>query len=145
MSEIVVSKAELVIEFVETLKLTGGATVGKPFILREWQKDFIYDVYGDLNINGTRKARTAILSMGRKNGKTELAAALCLAHLCGPLAAFNQQIYSAAADRYQAALIFRAMEAMIIADFELTDILRINRTNRHIFHDNSNSFYQVVS
>jgi len=83
--------------------------------------------------------------MARKNGKTELAAALCLAHLCGPLASLNQQIYSAAADRYQAALIFRAMESMILQDAELTDMLRINRSTKHIFHDESNSFYSALS
>lgn len=83
--------------------------------------------------------------MGRKNGKTELAAALCLAHLCGPLAGLNQQIYSAAADRYQAALIFRAMESMILQDFELSEILRVTKTTKHIFHDDSNSFYAALS
>jgi len=76
---------------------------------------------------------------------TELAAALCLAFLCGPLAGYNQQIYSAAADRYQAALIYRAMEGMIVQDAELSTILEPHRSTKHIFHRPSNSFYSALS
>lgn len=136
-----------VIEFIETLKLSAGSKVGKPFKLEDWQKAYIWVIYSTENPNypDKRAIRTSILSMARKNGKTELAAGLCLAHLCGPMAGLNQQIYSAAADRYQAALIFRAMEGMILQDHELTEILRINRSTKHIFHDESNSLYAALS
>lgn len=140
-------KAEAVIEFIETLKLSTGAGVGKPFRLRDWQKEIIYDLFAipDTFDPYKRAARTAIITMARKNGKTEFAAALCLAFLCGPLAGVSQQIYSAAADRYQAALIFRAMESMILQDEELTACLRISTSTKHIFHDESNSFYAALS
>jgi len=140
-------KAEAVIEFIESLKLSTGAAVGKPFLLRDWQKAIIYDLIGvpDIFDPYKRAARTAVITMARKNGKTEFAAALCLAFLCGPLADVSQQIYSAAADRYQAALIFRAMESMILQDEELTAVLRIVSSTKHIFHDDSNSFYAALS
>lgn len=58
----------------------------------------IYD-----NPAGTRRA---IVSFGRKNGKTALAAFLLLLHLCGPEARPNSQLYSAAQSRDQAAILF---------------------------------------
>jgi phage terminase large subunit-like protein len=51
--------------------------------LRPWQKRFIRAVY-KTNKAGNRAVRTAVLSVGRKNGKTQLAAALCLCALSGP-------------------------------------------------------------
>jgi phage terminase large subunit-like protein len=54
-----------------------------------------------------------VLSVGRKNGKTQLAAALALAHLCGPEAEPRGEVYSCANDRFQASKIFAEMWAMI--------------------------------
>lgn len=45
--------------------------------------------------------------MARKNGKTFLIAALCLVHLFGPEAIDNGEVYSAAADKDQAATVFK--------------------------------------
>ena len=142
-----VVKANQVIDFIETLKLSTGSMVGKPFILRDWQKDIIYEIFTteDAERPGMRAIRTAVFTVARKCGKTEFAAGLCLAYLCGPLAGQSQQVYSAAADRYQAALIFRAMESMIIQDVQLKASLRINNSTKHIFHDASNSFYVALS
>jgi phage terminase large subunit-like protein len=53
------------------------------------------------------------LSVGRRNGKTQLAAALALAHLCGPEQEMRGEIYSAANDRQQAARIFAEMVALV--------------------------------
>jgi hypothetical protein len=57
--------------------------------------------------------RRAIISVGRKSGKTATAAFLLLAHLCGPATAPNSQLYSTAQSRDQAALLF-ALAAKII-------------------------------
>jgi len=140
-------KALRVIDFIETLKLSTGADVGVNFILRDWQKEIIFELFAtpDPDTPQKKAVRTAVFTVARKNGKSEFAAGLCLAYLCGPLAGTSQQVYSAAADRYQAALIFRAMESMILQDVELSAILRINNSTKHIFHDASNSFYAALS
>lgn len=78
-----------------------GRDVGKPVRLRPWQKSEIRKIYD--NPHGTRRA---IISFGRKNGKTALAAFLLLLHLCGPEARPNSQLYSAAQSREQAAILF---------------------------------------
>src|SRR5215211_5012694 len=88
-------RAERVIEFIEHLIVPSGVGQGQPFRLRKWQKEFLRDVYSPRTTEGTRAVRRAILSMGRKNGKTALSAALALVHLVGPEAVPNSEIYSA--------------------------------------------------
>src|SRR5262249_48031903 len=56
--------------------------------------------------------RQAIVSMGRKNGKTALIAMLVLAHLVGPESRRNAQIYSGAQSRDQAAIVFNLASKM---------------------------------
>jgi phage terminase large subunit-like protein len=90
------------------LKVPEGRDVGKPVKLRKWQKDEIRRIYD--NPHGTRRA---ILSFGRKNGKTALAAFLLLLHLCGPEARPNSQLYSAAQSREQAAVLFALAAKMV--------------------------------
>ena len=51
--------------------------------------------------------------MARKNGKSQLAAALALCHLCGPEAENRGEIYSCANDRFQSSRIFNEMVALI--------------------------------
>jgi phage terminase large subunit-like protein len=90
------------------LRVPEGRDVGKPVKLRKWQKDEIKRIYD--NPHGTRRA---ILSFGRKNGKTALAAFLLLLHLCGPEARANSQLYSAAQSREQAAVLFALAAKMV--------------------------------
>lgn len=116
--------------------------------LRVWQIAIILAIYGPerwLGERWIRIVRTALLSMARKNGKTELIAALCLAHLCGPVAEQGGQIYSAAADREQAALIFNAAAAMVRMDEELAERLNILESKKRIVDYVSGSFYQAIS
>src|SRR5262245_10744263 len=85
----------------EYCRVPEGKDVGKPVRLREWQRAELKKIYD--NPAGTRRA---ILSFGRKNGKTSLAAFLLLLHLCGPEMKPNSQLYSAAQSRDQASLLF---------------------------------------
>ena len=93
-----------VIVFIETVcYVPEGKLVGQPLRLQPWQKDILRAIYD--NPCGTRRA---IISLGRKNAKTTLAACLLLAHLCGPPARNrpNSELYSAAQSRDQAGIIF---------------------------------------
>lgn len=76
--------------------------------LRAWQKDALISIYD--NPHGTRRA---ILSFGRKNGKTALSACILLLHLCGPEARPNSQLFSAAQSRDQAAILFSLAAKMV--------------------------------
>src|SRR5262245_28641311 len=100
-----ISRAEAVIRFIESLEITSGAHAGRPFKLRPWQKDIVNAWYAE-DAKGKRIVRTGLLSIGRKNGKTALCAALALAHLCGPEVESRGQIIAAASDRDQSGLLF---------------------------------------
>lgn len=131
--------------FIERLTHTAGPAAGSPFQLRDWQRDTVLKpIYDPVDEHGLRKVRTAFISMPRKQGKTELAAALSLYHLAadGEQAA---QVYSAAADRAQAALIFNAAATMIRNDPELAEIFGVVDSQKRIVHYASGSFYQAIS
>jgi hypothetical protein len=91
--------------------------VGKPVKLRKWQRAEILKIYD--NPAGTRRA---IISFGRKNGKTALAAFLLLLHLCGPEAKPNSQLFSAAQSRDQAAVLFALAAKMVRMSSDLTNM-----------------------
>ena len=92
----------------------------------DWQKQFIRDIYEPHDrATGRRLVRRAILSIARKNGKTALIAALVLAHLVGPEAIQNGEIYSAANDREQAAQVFKMARQMVEADPELAAMIKV--------------------
>lgn len=108
------NRAGRVIAFLESLPVTAGYMAGRPMKMRLWQRRIINAIYRS-GSNRRRVVRTALLTMPRKNGKTGLAAGLALCHLCGPEAEQRGQVYSAAADKNQAAIMFREMKAIIEA------------------------------
>ncbi|MES2819806.1 MAG: terminase TerL endonuclease subunit [Pseudomonadota bacterium] len=115
------TRAEKIISFIERFCVTPeGAGVGKPLVLADFQKRFIIEVYD--NPAGTRRA---YLSVGRKNGKTGLIAALLLAHLVGPEAKLNAQLISGAMSRDQAALVFSLAAKMVQQSPKLSAIVRV--------------------
>lgn len=102
----------------------------------------MYEPHG---LDDRRLVRRAILSIGRKNGKTALIAALALAHLIGPEAVENGEIYSAANDREQAAQVFKVAQQIVLADPELRDMLRVIPSTKSIANYANGSFYRAVS
>ena len=137
------SRAERVIRFVESLPITSGKDAGKPFKLRSWQKRELRAIYRTKRKR--RQVRTAVLSLARKNGKTSLAAALALAHLCGPESEARGQCYSAAADRDQAALIFNEMHAIIQRVEWLDARTNVKRFTKEIEDLVNGSYYKALS
>ncbi|HLO74855.1 MAG TPA: terminase TerL endonuclease subunit [Magnetospirillum sp.] len=139
------SRAERVIAFVESLKITSGMHAGRPMHLREWQRDIIRRIYDPTATDGRRIVRQVLFTVARKNGKSQLAAALALAHLVGPEAEQRGQVFSAASDRNQAAIIFREMEAFIGADPGLAGRCNIQRFAKRIEDDETGSVYEALS
>jgi phage terminase large subunit-like protein len=125
------SRAERVIRFAESLPCTSGPKAGTLFKLRPWQRKFIRAVYRT-NKAGERLVRTAVLSVGRGNGKTTLAAILGLCHLAGPEAESRGEVYSAANDRFQAGRIFAEMAAIIERVPWLDDRVSIKRFTKEL-------------
>lgn len=139
-----ISRAEAVCRFIESLPVTAGVLAGERIRLRDWQRAMIEAVYST-DAEGKRQIRTALWTMPRKNGKTGLAAPLALAHLCGPEAESRGQVYSAAADREQAAIIFREMVAMIERHPELSARINVKQFSKELEDDETGSTYKALS
>ena len=108
--------AEMRIKFIEhECKLYEAPWAGKPFKLLLWQKAFIEVLYSfkifDNDINRwIRRFKDVLLMVARKNGKTPLVAAICLAEFyCGEM---GTKIMCASNDYEQARLMFDGITAM---------------------------------
>lgn len=77
-----VFKEEIVdnaITFISTLKHFTGKHSGQPFILEDWQQWIVANIVGWYwKQDNTRRFTSSYIEVSRKNGKTALAAALCL-------------------------------------------------------------------
>ena len=76
------TRADRAVLFIQSLKHTKGVWDGKPFDLLPWQEQIIRDLFGVIKENGYRQFNTAYIEIGKKNGKSELAAAVALYMLC---------------------------------------------------------------
>jgi phage terminase large subunit-like protein len=138
------SRAERVIRFVNSLPCTAGPFAGTNLKLRPWQVRFIKAVYR-ADKQGNRAVRTAVLSVARKNGKTQLAAALCLAHLSGPEAEPRGECYAVACTRFQAGRIFNEAVAIITKTPWLNDRINIVRFRKELEDLQNGSIFDVLS
>jgi phage terminase large subunit-like protein len=138
-------RVQKIINFIEQLTVPSGKGQGHPFKLRKFQKEFINDVYGSTDKAGNRLVRRAILSLSRKNGKSVLIGAIALVHLAGPEAIVNGEIYSAANDREQAALIFKYAAQMVRAEPELLALIKIVDSTKTMVCYSNGSLYRAVS
>ncbi|MDB4793010.1 terminase large subunit [bacterium] len=128
------------IQFIENLTLVGDHA-GQPFILRDWQKQILKALFKTKN--NQRIVSKFFLLLPRKNGKSQIAAAICLfSMLC---LGHNQQILSAAATQEQASRIFDAMCDMIRADETLSKLCEIIPSKSRIVCEATNSFYCAVT
>lgn len=137
--------SDRIIAFIENLVVPSGVGQGGRLILRPWQRDLIRATFDPVNEDGTRRVRRGIWSMARKNGKTGLLAALLLCALVGPLAQVNGEVYSAATDRNQAAIIYKVAKQMVEADEELKQMCACIDTQKRIVCYHLNSFYLALS
>jgi phage terminase large subunit-like protein len=137
-----VTAADIIAFIEQTCFVPEGRFVGKKLELFSWQKAEICRIYD--NPHGTRRA---ILSMGRKNAKTTLAACLLLAHLCGPPARNkpNSQLYSAAQSRDQAAIIFSLAAKMVRMNPELLQAVTIQETAKSLICPELGTRYRALS
>jgi phage terminase large subunit-like protein len=89
-----------------------GDHFGRPFRLHAFQRKFLYRLY-ERDKAGRRLHRRALLGLPKGNGKTELAAAIAVLELGGPVAPASPIIPIAAASFEQADLVFGAARTMI--------------------------------
>ncbi len=138
-------KADQAVNFIEALCHTKGKWAGQKFKLLEWQEQIIRDIFGIVkNENGYRQFNTVYIEIPKKNGKSELAAAVALKLLCADKEK-GAEIYGCASDRQQAAIVFDVAKQMVEYNKVLSDNVRILDASKRLVFDKTHSFYQVLS
>src|SRR5688500_7942592 len=103
--------ADRAVKFIKRLTHSKGRWARQPFQLHPFQEDIVRLIYGTLRPDGMRQFRTVFITLPRKNGKTELAAAITLKMLIGE-AEMGGEGYSGACNREQASLVFKPCASM---------------------------------
>jgi phage terminase large subunit-like protein len=137
-------KANRAIKFIELLKHTKSPFFGVPFDLLPWQRSIVNDVYGTVNERGIRQYRYAYLELPKKNGKSEICAALALFHLFAD-GEKNGEVYGCASDREQASLVFDVAVDMIDQIPSLRKRTKFNASTKMISDKKSGTTYKVMS
>ena len=136
--------ADFAVMFIESLCHTKGTWAGKKFELIDWQEQIIRDLFGTLKPNGYRQFNTAYVERPKKQGKSELAAAVALLLCCGD-GEERAEVYGCAADRQQATIVFDVAADMVRMCPALNKRVKILASQKRIIYTPTNSFYQVLS
>ncbi len=136
--------ADYAVAFIQALKHTKGTWAGQSFELIDWQERIIRDVFGVLKPNGYRQFNTAYVEIPKKNGKSELAAAIALLLTCGD-GEERAEVYGCAADRQQAAIVFDVAKDMVTMCPALAKRVKIMATQKRLVYVPTGSYYQVLS
>jgi phage terminase large subunit-like protein len=136
------SAADRAVTFIERFCThVKGDLGGKPFLLEDWQKDdIIRPLFGWKKQDGTRKYRTCYVEIPRKNGKSNLSAAIALYMLFAD-GEKGAEVISAAGDRGQANIVFNIAQEMITNNEHLRSRAKVLR---NVVHYRS-SWYKSIS
>ena len=112
----------MVIERIEALCTVSkdgfAAKAGDPLTLRGWQKQLILRLHAR-RPDGRLRHRAALIGLPRKNGKSAFGSAEALDGLI--FGGQGAEVYSAAAEKEQARIVFGETKRMIAANSELTE------------------------
>ena len=117
-----------------------AAPAGQLLDLRGWQKELLNHALAR-RADGRFKHRVALIGMARKNGKSALAASAGLSALT--LGGNGSEIYSCAADRDQARIVFGTARRMVELDEELSSMFTLYKDV--IEYKDKGSVYRVLS
>ncbi len=135
-------RADMVIQLVPALfRHTVGRYVRQPFILSPWQAFILGCIFGWRRADGKRRFRVSYNCLGRKNGKSTLAAVI--AHL---MAGFDgeaqSQVYIGATKLEQSRIIFKEAERMASMSPHLKKLVDTRVTQ--LLYSHSNSYIQAL-
>jgi phage terminase large subunit-like protein len=168
-AEFSAKRARRAINFIEKMTVhTKSTWARKPFILENWQKGsakrdddgkwlldgIVAPIFGVIKYSEfwgkwVRQYNTAWIEMGRKQGKSELIAALAL-YLLIYDGEWSAEIIGAASDKNQASAVFNVARDMINLSPQLSKLkekgdLEIIDSRKRILYRPTMSTYQVVS
>lgn len=124
------------------LRHTMGDLACQPFELLPWQYEQIFaPLLGWRRADGRRRFERAYISCAKKQGKSTMLSALAIYLLLteGPRA----ELYSAAVEREQAAIIFKEARAMVKASPALAKLIRAKPSTKTLIA--GDSYYRALS
>jgi hypothetical protein len=111
-----------------------GEWAGQKLKLEAWQSVEIIDpLFSTRNPDGRRQYRTALIGIPRKAGKSTLGAALAL-RLLFKDSEPGAEVYSAAADREQARIVFEIAKGMVEANPGMSKRAKVYRNSIVVPH-----------
>lgn len=134
-----------VISFCEHLRQSKGQWAGKYLKLLPWQTELITNVFGwKKKTDGTRRYRTIYIEIPKKSGKSSLTAALSL-YLLVDDGEMGAEVYAAAADKYQASIVFDQSAQMVLQSPALSKRLKVRDSVKRIIYQSTNSYFRALS
>jgi phage terminase large subunit-like protein len=108
-----------------------------------WQREFIYEVFANVDKDGRRLTRRAYLRIARKNGKSELCSAVAL-YLLTADGEKSPYIYGAAQDRDQASLVFDVAAQMVQQSEQLRNVCKVIHSTKRIVCPETGGYYRAI-
>lgn len=126
--DVVRGEGELYADFGEAVcrvdKDSLASPAGELIVFRPWQKELLGHLLAR-RPDGRYRHRQALVGVARKNGKSGLAATIGIGGLV--LGPNGGEVYSCAADKQQAKVVFDTARRMVKMDPELSEILKVYR------------------
>lgn len=97
---------------------------GQLMSVRAWQRQVLRHVYAR-GPSGRLRHRTALIGIGRKNGKSGLGSGMAIGGLL--LGPGGGEVYSCAATRDQAGIVFESAKRMVELDPHLSQVIKVYR------------------
>lgn len=129
-------EAERVLRFFDFLRHSKGEWGGQPFVLSPWQQAYLWVLFGWRKKDGARRFRISYLEIGRKNGKSTMAAGVALYLLDGDKEP-GAEVYSAATKRDQAKIVHGEACRMVRASTMLKQFITVRTDNMFVLDTNS--------
>lgn len=136
--------------FAEVLVHTKGRFARTPFILDPWQEfEIVRPLFGEViwSDDAGRYVRRYVVAgiiLGRKNGKSELAAGIVL-YLLVADEEESAEVYGAAKDTKQAGKVAEVVLRMYQLSPVLRQSLRYFKNNRRLVRESTGSYYEVIT
>jgi phage terminase large subunit-like protein len=138
-------RGQVALDFVDVFGIITKDSVagpqGSPLVLRDWQRELVRHIYAEDSKGGFRH-RVALVGLPRKNGKSALASTLALADLY-LLGGRGAEVYSIAAEKEQARIVFADAKRIIEAHEDLSKLAKLYRDAIEI--PTTGSVYRVLS
>lgn len=131
--------ADFIDTFAVITKDSVGGMAGEPLRLRQWQRQLLTHAFA--SDGNSFKHKVALVGVPRKNGKSALASGVALwSLLTGPK---GGEVYSCAADKDQARIVFGEAKKMLEQEPELAEMAKLYRDAIEI--PSTGSVYRVLS